>query len=118
TLDPDWRAVFVKYPDRFMVGTDTWVTSRWEVMRDYHHDVQAWLGQLPRDVAEAIAWKNGERLFPTPSRPERPALVTARRPPECGGRSRSAGARARRPCRSTAPRRPRGRARPLSRSVA
>ena len=67
TLDPEWRAVFVKYPDRFMVGTDTWVTSRWEVMRDYHRDVRAWLGQLPRDVAESIAWKNGERLFPTPA---------------------------------------------------
>ena len=68
-LDPEWRAVFVKYPDRFMVGTDTWVTSRWEVMRDYHRDVQAWLAQLPRDVAEAIAWKNGERLFPAPPGP-------------------------------------------------
>ena len=56
--------VFVKYPDRFMVGTDTWVTSRWEIVRDYHRAVQAWLAQLPRDVAEAIAWKNGERLFP------------------------------------------------------
>ncbi len=67
-LDPEWRAVFVKYPDRFMVGTDTWVTSRWEAMRDYHRDVRAWLAQLPRDVAEAIAWKNGERLFPPPAR--------------------------------------------------
>jgi len=66
TLDPKWRAVFVKYPDRFMVGTDTWVTSRWEAMQGYHRDVQTWLGQLPRDVAEAIAWKNGERLFPSP----------------------------------------------------
>jgi Amidohydrolase len=65
-LDPEWRAVFVKYPDRFMVGTDTWITSRWEAMRGYHLDVQTWLGQLPRDVAEAIAWKNGERLFPVP----------------------------------------------------
>ena len=65
-LDPEWRAVFVKYPDRFMVGTDTWVTSRWEAMQGYHRDVQVWLGQLPRDVAEAIAWKNGERLFPAP----------------------------------------------------
>jgi len=63
TLDPEWRAVFVKYPDRFMVGTDTWVTSRWEIVRDYHRDVQVWLAQLPLDVAEAIAWKNGERLF-------------------------------------------------------
>jgi hypothetical protein len=65
-LDPEWRAVFVKFPDRFMVGTDTWVTSRWEIVRDYHRDVQLWLAQLPRDVAEAIAWKNGERLFPAP----------------------------------------------------
>jgi len=63
TLDPEWRALFVKYPDRFLVGTDTWVTSRWEVIRDYHRAVQVWLGQLPRDVAESIAWKNGERLF-------------------------------------------------------
>jgi hypothetical protein len=65
-LDPEWRAVFVKHPDRFMVGTDTWVTSRWDAMRDYHRVVRAWLAQLPRDVAEAIAWKNGERLFPSP----------------------------------------------------
>src|SRR2546426_7265693 len=27
-LDPEWQAVFVKYPDRFLVGTDTWTTSR------------------------------------------------------------------------------------------
>ncbi|PYM90563.1 MAG: amidohydrolase [Candidatus Rokuibacteriota bacterium] len=66
TLDPEWQAVFVKYPDRFLVGTDTWITSRWEIVRDYHGDVQRWLGQLPREVAEAIAWKNGERLFPQP----------------------------------------------------
>ena len=66
TLDPEWQAVFVKYPGRFLVGTDTWVTSRWEIIRDYHRDVQRWLAQLPREVAEAIAWKNGERLFPVP----------------------------------------------------
>jgi len=33
TLDPEWRALFVRRPDRFMVGTDTWTTSRWEVVR-------------------------------------------------------------------------------------
>ena len=66
TLDPDWRAVFVKYPDRFMVGTDTWVTSRWETLRETMQAIQDWLAQLPRDVAEQIAHKNGERLFPPP----------------------------------------------------
>ena len=77
-LDPEWRAVFVKYPARFMVGTDTWVTSRWEAMQGYHRDVQTWLGQLPRDVAEAIAWKNGERLFPITAEDE--AAERRRRP--------------------------------------
>ena len=66
TLDPGWRAVFLKHPSRFMVGTDTWTTSRWESVRRSMEDVQVWLGQLPRDVAEQIAWKNGERLFPEP----------------------------------------------------
>lgn len=66
TLDPAWRGLFVRHADRFMVGTDTWVTSRWESLADAHRHVQAWLAQLPRDVAEKIAFKNGDRLFPAP----------------------------------------------------
>ena len=31
-LDPGWRAVFLRHPDRFLAGTDTWVTSRWEAL--------------------------------------------------------------------------------------
>ena len=66
TLDPEWRAVFMRKPDRFMVGTDTWVPSRWEAIRDAMAAVQNWLRQLPRDVTEQIAYKNGDRLFPPP----------------------------------------------------
>src|SRR5437870_12943479 len=51
TLAPTRRAAFVEYPDRSMVGTDTWITSRWEIVRDYHGAVQRWLGRLPREVA-------------------------------------------------------------------
>ena len=65
-LDPEWRALFVRHPDRFLVGTDTWVTSRWESVREASDAVQAWLRQLPREVAEQIAWQNGDRLFPPP----------------------------------------------------
>jgi hypothetical protein len=65
-LDPGWRAVFLRHPDRFLVGTDTWVTSRWESVAESMRDVQRWLAQLPRDVAERIAYRNGERLFPPP----------------------------------------------------
>lgn len=64
TLDPGWRALFLRHPDRFMVGTDTWTTSRWDIVADSMRDVQRWLAQLPRDVAERIAYRNGEALFP------------------------------------------------------
>jgi hypothetical protein len=66
TLDPEWRGLFLRHADRFLVGTDTWVTSRWESVRSANEAVQHWLRQLPREVAEQIAWKNGERLFPPP----------------------------------------------------
>jgi hypothetical protein len=64
TLDPEWKALFLRKPDRFMVGTDTWTTSRWEAVRGATAAVQQWLRQLPPDLAEQIAYKNGERLFP------------------------------------------------------
>jgi predicted TIM-barrel fold metal-dependent hydrolase len=66
TLDPEWKALFIRKPDRFLVGTDTWVTSRWEAVRDATAAVQHWLRQLPPDAAEQIAYKNGDRLFPAP----------------------------------------------------
>jgi Amidohydrolase len=67
TLDPEWRAVFLRHPDRFLVGTDTWVTSRWQELPDLLAGVQGWLAQLPREVAERIAYRNGQRLFGGPS---------------------------------------------------
>lgn len=63
-LDAGWRAVFLRHPDRFLAGTDTWVTSRWEALPSSVAEVRAYLGQLPREVAEQIAYKNAERLFP------------------------------------------------------
>jgi hypothetical protein len=66
TLDPEWKAVFTRKPDRFMVGTDTWTTSRWDVVGPANAAVQQWLRQLPPDAAEQIAYKNGDRLFPEP----------------------------------------------------
>jgi Amidohydrolase len=65
-LDPEWRAVFLRHPDRFMVGTDTWVTSRWDTLVEDMQAVRAWLGQLPPEVAGQIAYGNAERLFGGP----------------------------------------------------
>jgi hypothetical protein len=62
-LDPAWRALFRRHPQRFMVGTDTWIPSRWEALPGYLDDVRAWLRQLPRDLADQIAFGNAARLF-------------------------------------------------------
>ena len=66
TLDAEWRAIFMRHPDRFMVGTDTWVPSRWQTLVAEMRTTRGWLSQLPRDVAEQIAYRNGERLFGSP----------------------------------------------------
>ncbi len=63
-LDPGWRALFMRHSDRFLAGTDTWVTSRWEALPNSVAEVRTYLNQLPRDVAEKIAYQNAERLFP------------------------------------------------------
>lgn len=65
-LDPTWRDLFLRHSDRFSVGSDTWITSRWESLPAIHAAFRAWLKQLPRDVAEKLAFKNGLRLSRRP----------------------------------------------------
>ena len=55
-LDPAWRSLFLRHPDRFLVGSDTWVTSQWDRLPEIHAGIRAWLRQLPRDVAEQLAF--------------------------------------------------------------
>jgi len=62
-LDPQWKALFLKYPDRFIYGSDTWIPPRWNEVVSLAAQARAWLGQLPRDVAESIAFRNAERIF-------------------------------------------------------
>ena len=62
-VDAAWRRVFLEFPDRFMVGTDTFTPERWHYIGEHARWSRQWLSDLPRDVAEAIAWRNGERLF-------------------------------------------------------
>jgi hypothetical protein len=61
-LDPAWRALFLRHPDRFMVGTDTWVPSRWTDLPGVQAFTRRWLAELPGDVARRIASENAERL--------------------------------------------------------
>ena len=59
----EWRALFVEFPDRFMVGTDTFTPERWHYIVEHANWSRAWLADLPPALAEKIAWRNGEALF-------------------------------------------------------
>jgi predicted TIM-barrel fold metal-dependent hydrolase len=63
TLEPEWKALFTRYPDRFLLGSDTWVNERWQSYPSIMGGYRAVLGELPRDVAGKIAWQNGAKLF-------------------------------------------------------
>lgn len=69
SLCAEWRELLLKYPTRFLIGSDTWVNQRWlyydELMKGY----RGWLGELPPEVARAIAWDNGAALFGLKSAP-------------------------------------------------
>ncbi len=62
-IEPAWREAFLEFSDRFMVGTDTFTPERWFYVGEHARWSRLWLADLPREVAEAIAWRNGDRLF-------------------------------------------------------
>jgi hypothetical protein len=62
-LDGQWRELFGAFPDRFLVGTDTWIVSRWGALVENAEFTRRWLRQLPAEIAEKIAYRNADRLF-------------------------------------------------------
>src|SRR4030066_626965 len=62
-LDPAWRALFLKHPDRFLVGTDTWINTQWERMPEILAGFRKWLRQLPPAGGGKDAPGKGDRLF-------------------------------------------------------
>lgn len=61
-LDEAWRKLFLDYPDRFMVGTDTYVPERWHYVVEQASYSRKWLAELPAEIADNIAFRNAERL--------------------------------------------------------
>jgi hypothetical protein len=62
-LTPEWRALVIEFPTRFLIGSDTWVNQRWQYYDELMRGYRTWLGDLPTDVARKIAWDNGAALF-------------------------------------------------------
>jgi Amidohydrolase len=62
-ISAEWRALFARHSDRFLLGSDTWINERWFGYDTIMQNYRAWLAQLPADQARRIAYGNAERLF-------------------------------------------------------
>ncbi|MGB7277464.1 MAG: amidohydrolase [Pseudolabrys sp.] len=62
-LTSDWRNLFGRYSDRFLLGSDTWINERWFGYDTIFKEYRGWLAQLPSDQAQRIASGNALRLF-------------------------------------------------------
>jgi hypothetical protein len=65
TIDDAWYELFIRFPERFMVGVDTYSLSRWHNFDSVVIMIRDWLAQLPDDVATKLAYDNAARVFAT-----------------------------------------------------
>lgn len=64
-LDPRWKALIEKMPDRFLIGIDVWAPRLFEpaVLDRLMTWTRRILGDLAPSVAEQVAYRNASRLF-------------------------------------------------------
>ena len=58
--------LFVTYPNRFLVGVDTFSTTRWQIFNTAAKEIRNWLKQLPAEVALQLAYSNAAKLYKKP----------------------------------------------------
>lgn len=63
SIDPEWKALFEDFPDRFMIGGDKQEWGSSSFLKDETEYFREVLGQLDRGIAENIAYKNILRLL-------------------------------------------------------
>lgn len=68
-LSAEWKALLTEFPDRFLVGSDTWVNGRWADYEGLMAEARRWLGDLDPAIARRIAWGNGAGVFGLPAEP-------------------------------------------------
>lgn len=62
-LDEDWRAVFERHPDRFLVAVDTFSTNRWRNYGEVVQRIRAWTEPLPEPLRSKLRYRNAEAVF-------------------------------------------------------
>lgn len=72
-LLPEWRALFERHPDRFVVAVDSFSTHRWRRYGEVVETIRAWTAALPADLRDHLLHDNAARLFEAfPAPPARP----------------------------------------------
>lgn len=62
-LNARWHKLLLRHSDRFMLGSGTYSNKYWYQFRYYMGRYRNWLKDLPPQVAERIAFRNGLILF-------------------------------------------------------
>ncbi|MBS8258622.1 amidohydrolase [Roseibium polysiphoniae] len=62
-VDEDWQKLFEDFPDRFMLGTDTYTPERWPYIAANADWSREWLATLPPELAANIGHRNAEALL-------------------------------------------------------
>lgn len=72
-LLPEWRALFERYPDRFVAAVDTFSVNRWRHYAAAVAQIRDWIEPLPLPLRNGLLHDNAARLFdaflPLPARP-------------------------------------------------
>ena len=72
-LLPEWRALFERYPDRFVAAVDTFSANRWRHYAAVVAQIRDWIEPLPPPLKNRLLHDNAAQLFdaflPSPARP-------------------------------------------------
>jgi len=77
SLSAQWIELFTEFPDRMMLGTDTYTPERMYYLPEHAEGARVWLGDLPFELAERVAWKNAYELLTPVWQANRGELVEA-----------------------------------------
>jgi len=67
-LADDWYELLVRYPDRFLLGVDTYSTQRWDDFDSAVRKIRRWLSQLPEEVRLKLAYENASAIYDVSSK--------------------------------------------------
>ena len=71
-LLPEWRALFERHPERFVVAVDTFSVNRWQQYASVVARIRNWVAPLPQPLRNNLLHDNAARLFeaflPPPTR--------------------------------------------------